>query len=64
MSHAFRSSFRDWAAEYTEALREISELALARVYNAGSDPSYRRIDLFERRRTLVQQWADYLGASV
>ncbi|MDE0422287.1 MAG: hypothetical protein OXK76_15590 [Gammaproteobacteria bacterium] len=58
--HGFRSSFRDWAAERTEAPREVCELALAHVTNDRTEAAYRRSDLFERRRTLRQQWAVYL----
>ncbi|MCY4563426.1 MAG: integrase, partial [Gammaproteobacteria bacterium] len=61
--HGFRSSFRDWAAECTEAPREVCELALAHVNNDRVEAAYRRSDLFERRRTLMQQWADYLAAT-
>ena len=59
--HGFRSSFRDWAAECTETPREVCELALAHVNNDPSRSAYRRSDLFERRRVLMQQWADYLA---
>ena len=62
--HGFRSSFRDWTAECTEAPREVCELALAHVNSDRVEATYRRSDLFERRRTLMQQWADYLAASV
>ena len=61
--HGFRSSFRDWAAECTEAPREVCELALAHVNSDRVEAAYRRSDLFERRRTLMQQWADYLAAT-
>ncbi len=60
--HGFRSSFRDWAAECTEAPREVCELALAHVNSDRVEAAYRRSDLFERRRTLMQQWADYISA--
>ena len=61
--HGFRSSFRDWAAECTEAPREVCELALAHVNSDRVEAAYRRSDLFERRRSLMQQWADYLAAT-
>ena len=61
--HGFRSSFRDWAAECTETPREVCELALAHVNSDRVEAAYRRSDLFERRRTLMQQWADYLAAT-
>ena len=60
--HGFRSSFRDWAAECTEAPREVCELALAHVNSDRVEAAYRRSDLFERRHLLMQQWADYLAA--
>ena len=58
--HGFRSSFRDWAAEETDAPREICELALAHVEGSATERAYRRTDLFEKRRELMQAWADYL----
>ena len=60
--HGFRSSFRDWAAECTEAPREVCELALAHVNNDRVEAAYRRSDLFERRRLLMAAWADYITA--
>ena len=59
--HGFRSSFRDWAAECTEAPREVCELALAHVNSDRIEAAYRRTDLFERRRVLMQQWTDYIA---
>ena len=61
--HGFRSSFRDWAAERTEVPREVCELALAHVNNDRVEAAYRRSDLFERRRALMDEWAHYIGAS-
>ena len=60
--HGFRSSFRDWAAECTEAPREVCELALAHVNSDRVEAAYRRSDLFDRRRTLMQEWAEYIVA--
>ena len=59
--HGFRSSFRDWAAERSDAPREVCELALAHVNTNAIEAAYRRTDLFERRRTLMEQWAAYLS---
>lgn len=59
--HGFRSSFRDYAAECTDVPQEVCEVALARVNNDRTSAAYRRTDLFERRRTLMQQWANYLA---
>ncbi|MXX87205.1 MAG: tyrosine-type recombinase/integrase [Acidobacteria bacterium] len=58
--HGFRSSFRDWAAECTDAPREVCELALAHVNTNAVEAAYRRSDLFERRRELMEAWAAFL----
>ena len=58
--HGFRSSFRDWAAECSNAPREVCELALAHVNSDRVEAAYRRTDLFERRRQLMEQWARYI----
>ena len=60
VSHGFRSSFRDWAAECADASSEVSELALAHVNSNRVEAAYRRTDLFERRRQLMRDWADYV----
>ncbi len=59
--HGMRSSFRDWAAECSDIPSEIVEHALAHVEGSASERAYRRTDYFERRRTLMQDWSDYLG---
>ena len=59
MPHGFRSSFRDRAAECSDAPREVCELAQAHV-NA-IEAAYRRSDLFERRRALMERWAAFLN---
>ena len=59
--HGFRSSFRDWAAECSSAPREVCELALAHVNDDRTEAAYRRSDLFEKRRELMEDWAAYLG---
>ena len=61
--HGFRSSFRDWAAEETDHPREVVEAALAHVLQNKVEAAYRRTDLFERRRTLMNDWAAYLARS-
>ena len=60
--HGFRSSFRDWAAEETDHPREVVEAALAHVVQNKVEAAYRRTDLFERRRRLMDDWAAYLAA--
>ena len=61
--HGFRSSFRDWAAENTDAPNAVMEAALAHVVGDSTEAAYFRSDLFDRRRTLMTQWAEYLGES-
>ena len=59
--HGFRSSFRDWAAEETDHPREVIEAALAHVVENKVEAAYARSDLFERRRILMHDWAQYLA---
>ncbi len=59
--HGFRSSFRDWAAEETDHPREVVEAALAHVVRNKVEAAYRRTDLFERRRHLMNDWSAYLA---
>ena len=59
--HGFRSSFRDWAAEETDHPREVAEAALAHKVRNQIEAAYRRTDLFERRRRLMDDWARYLA---
>jgi integrase len=60
--HGFRSTFRDWAAERTSYPREIAEAALAHMLKDKTEAAYRRGDLFEKRRKLMQAWADYCAS--
>src|SRR5262245_42233754 len=59
--HGFRSSFRDWAAEITHYPNHVVEMALAHAIPNGVEAAYRRGDLFEKRRRLMEAWADYCG---
>lgn len=58
--HGFRSSFRDWIAEATAYANELGEMALAHTVGDAVEAAYRRGDMFERRREMMQKWADYL----
>ena len=60
VTHGFRSSFRDWAAEETDHPREVIEAALAHVVQNKVEAAYARSDLFDRRR-LMDDWAGYLN---
>ena len=57
--HGFRSSFRDWCGDETAFPREIAEAALAHVVGSQVELSYRRSDALEKRRRLMEAWADY-----
>ena len=58
--HGFRSSFKNWTLEQTDAPWAVSEAALAHLLGNATEQAYARSDLFERRRALMQLWADYL----
>jgi integrase len=62
-AHGFRSTFRDWAAECTNFSREVAEAALAHVIGDRVEAAYRRGDLFEKRRRLMDAWATYCQAT-
>ena len=57
--HGFRSTFRTWAAERTHFPREVCEAALAHVLKDKTEAAYQRGDLFDKRRRLMEAWADY-----
>lgn len=58
--HGFRSTFRDWAGDATSYPRELVEQALAHTIGNKAERAYRRGTAIERRRDLMQDWADYL----
>ena len=58
--HGFRSTFRDWAAETTAYPNHVVEQALAHAIGNAVEAAYRRGDLFEKRRRLMEDWARYL----
>lgn len=57
--HGFRSTFRDWAAETTGYPNHVVEMALAHAVGDKVEAAYRRGDLFEKRRRLMEEWARY-----
>ena len=59
--HGFRSTFRDWCAEATAYAREVAEAALSHVNADKVEAAYRRSDLFDRRRRLMDDWAGFCG---
>jgi integrase len=59
VSHGFRSAFSDWAHERTSYAPHVIEQALGHVVGTAVERSYRRTDLLEQRRRLMQQWSEY-----
>lgn len=58
--HGLRSTFRDWAAEMTEYPGELAELALAHRISSRTEAAYRRGDMIEKRREMMEDWAHFL----
>ena len=58
--HGFRTSFRTWASEQTSAPHAVMELALGHHVGDAVERAYARSDLLEKRRALMQGWADFL----
>ena len=58
--HGFRSTFRDWCGEKTNAPREVAEAALGHKVGNVVEQAYARSDLFEKRRALMESWARYV----
>ena len=57
--HGFRSTFRDWASEQTSFPHETCEHALAHRISDKAEAAYRRGDQFEKRRKLMEAWAEF-----
>jgi integrase len=62
-THGFRSTFRDWAAERTSFPNEMVEMALAHAVSDKVEAAYRRGDMFEKRRRLMDAWAQYCAVA-
>lgn len=60
--HGFRSAFRDWAGEETPFPREVAEAALAHLVGDEVERAYRRGDALEKRRLLMEAWAEHCQA--
>ena len=58
-AHGFRSTFRDWAAERTNFQADVAEAALGHVIGDKVVAAYRRGDLFEKRRRLMEAWGEF-----
>jgi integrase len=57
--HGFRSSFRDWAGNETTVARDVAEAALAHRVGDATEQAYWRGDALDKRRKLMQEWADF-----
>jgi integrase len=58
--HGFRSAFRDWTGNETQSPREVAEAALAHVVGDKAEQAYRRGDALEKRRALMDAWANFI----
>jgi integrase len=63
-AHGFRATFKTWAGERTSFQNEIVEAALAHVVGSKVEQAYRRGDMFEKRRRLMQQWGTFCSTPV
>lgn len=61
--HGFRSSFRDWVGEATSFPSDLAEMSLAHIVGGDVERAYRRGDMLDRRRKLMEAWASYCGRS-
>ncbi len=59
--HGLRSTFRDWVDEKTNYQREMAEIALAHKVGSSVEQAYRRTDLLEKRRQMMEDWAAFLS---
>lgn len=59
--HGFRSTFRDWTAERTSFPNHVAEMALAHTIGSDVEAAYRRGDLLDHRRRLMDAWAGFCG---
>jgi integrase len=62
--HGLRSTFRDWAAETTVYPNHVVEMALAHAIGNGVEAAYRRGDLFDKRRQLMDDWATFCAGGM
>jgi integrase len=61
--HGFRSTFRDWAEERTGFSHNVCEMALAHSIRDKAEAAYRRGDLLEKRRELMDTWAAFVNST-
>lgn len=61
--HGFRSTFRDWASEVSNAPREVAEMSLSHKVGSDVERAYARSDLLDKRRTLMGRWTRFVAQS-
>ena len=61
--HGFRSTFRDWCSECTNYPHEVAEMALAHTIPNAVERAYRRGNLLEKRRSLMNDWCRFLNGN-
>ncbi len=59
VQHGFRSTFRDWVSERTNYPNEVAEMALAHTVGNKVEAAYRRGDLLDKRRQMMDDWAAF-----
>lgn len=59
--HGMRATFRTWAQEVTHFPRDLAEMALAHTVGDAVERAYARSDQKEKRRELMQAWANFLA---
>ena len=57
--HGFRTTFKTWCMEQTDTPWAVGEAALAHTLGNSTEQAYARTDLFDRRRVLMETWADF-----
>jgi len=55
----FRSTFKEWCSEVTAYPNVMSEMALSHALTDKVEAAYRRGDMREKRRKMMEAWATY-----
>lgn len=58
-AHGFHSSFRDWVSEETDHQSDVAEAALAHTVANKTEAAYRRGNLLEKRRVMMEDWGNF-----
>lgn len=58
--HGFRSSFRTWAENESDASGDVKEASLGHAVGSAFERAYKRSDRLEQRRKLMVNWKGYL----